>query len=324
MADDIRPSPEIEAIVARWARMIQQHHVADLPHFLSQSGALLYVGTSHDEIWRDQILRDGLADHLAEVPDFLETETEIEAWENGDTGWAFYKCRFNIPGTGATGTHRITFVFVMERGAWKVVQHHISQPDSNMEKLGIEHKALHRLVEAARAENHDFGTEGLASIMFTDVANSTALNAALGDRAWSALISDHFARLRETVETHSGQFVKSLGDGTLSSFSSARAALSAAREIQSALALQSTEPRLSVRIGLHTGDVVQSDDDFFGTVVNKSARITALAGPGEICVSDVARAMVGDGSGFTFSPPMQVPLKGLKGEHVIHRLECRE
>ena len=67
--------------------------------------------------------------------------------------------------------HRATFVFVLERGSWKLVQHHISQPDSNIEKMGVEHSAFAALIDAAQATQHDYGTEGLESIMFTDIAN---------------------------------------------------------------------------------------------------------------------------------------------------------
>ena len=125
------------------------------------------------------------------------------------------------------------------------------------------------------------------------------------------------------VEAHDGQFVKSLGDGTMSSFPSARQALSAAQAIQKTLAQQTDEPRLSLRIGLHTGDVVQSDDDFFGSVVNLAARITGAAEPGTILVSDVTRAMVGASPDFTFAALAPVHLKGFDGSYKTHVLDWR-
>lgn len=77
--------------------------------------------------------------------------------------------------------HRITFVFMLERGGWKMIQHHISKPDSNMDKMGIDHSAFQNLMDAARAQQHAFGVEGLATIMFTDIAGLPEINAALGD-----------------------------------------------------------------------------------------------------------------------------------------------
>ena len=156
--------------------------------------------------------------------------------------------------------------------------------------------------------------------MFTDLVGSSTLASALGDQVWTPIITAHFAMISKHVEAHDGQFVKSLGDGTMSSFSSARSALSAARDIQTSLDADTSEPRLGLRIGLHTGDVVQSDDDFFGTVVNTAARITSSAGPGEICVSGVTRMMVGADASFSFSEPITAHLKGIKGEQTLYRL----
>ena len=104
----IRPSPEIASIVERWTTLIRTHKVADLPHFLSQNEALIYNGTADGESWRGQLVRDGISDHMAEVPDFIEEDVEIDAWENGHTGWANYKSTFSFPGTGASGVHRAT------------------------------------------------------------------------------------------------------------------------------------------------------------------------------------------------------------------------
>lgn len=316
----IARSPEIEAIVLRWTRSIAAHRVQDLAHFLSQSDALLYVGSSTNEIWRGQIVRDGIVDHLDEVPEISEDEIEVEAWENGETGWAFYKCRYLVPGTGSTGTHRVTFVFVLENGGWKMVQHHISQPDSNVEKIGIEHVAMQSLIDAARDGFRLDQREGMASIMFTDIVNSSALAAAMGDRLWTARVAEHFNELRAIIEAGGGQFVKSMGDGTMSSFTSARAALEAATAIQRDMAARGTEPPLALRIGLHCGDVIQTEDDFFGNVVNKAARIAASAGADEVRISDATRLMAG-ARDFSFGDPVPVRLKGLEGDHVIYRLE---
>lgn len=317
----VRRSPEIEAIVLRWTGLVAEHRTSDLPHFLSRDDALVYVGSSDGEIWRGRVLRDGIAEHLAEVPDIVEEDRKVEAWENGDTGWALYTCRFSIPGTGASGVHRVTFVFVIERGGWKMVQHHISQPDSNLEKLGIEHKALNALVAAAQAGTHDFGEAGLASIMFTDVVGSTALAAAMGDNAWLRLLDAHSETVASCIRASKGTLVKSLGDGTMSAFTSARGAMEAAIAIQTQMARQQKEPQLAVRIGIHTGEVIRARDDFFGTVVNKAARIAASATAAEVRVSDATQAMVAGSPDFTFSDPITSELRGLEGQHLIYRLD---
>jgi class 3 adenylate cyclase len=116
------------------------------------------------------------------------------------------------------------------------------------------------------------------------------------------------------VEENGGVVIKTLGDGAMSNFSSTRGAMQAAIELQRAVAADEREPRLSVRIGLHTGDVIQAGGDFFGTVVNKAARIAAAARPGEILVSDAARAMVSGGGEFDFDSTIRMHVRGLDGE----------
>nr|WP_255415475.1 adenylate/guanylate cyclase domain-containing protein [Ruegeria sp. Alg231-54] len=160
-------------------------------------------------------------------------------------------------------------------------------------------------------------------MLFTDVEGSTMLAAAMGDQGWSALIDQHFQTVESIVAIHRGQFVKSLGDGTLSSFQSATEALLAAIKIQEAVALSDVEPRLSLRVGIHTGDVVLARGDFFGTVVNKAARITSSANPGEILVSDVTRAIVGGNHEFEFAAARSLVLKGLPDDHTVYRLQWR-
>jgi class 3 adenylate cyclase len=315
----IRRSAELEAIVRRWTDLIRSHKTTDLPHFLSHDEALTYLGTSDGELWKGKLVRDGISDHMAEVPDFSEEDVDIEAWENGDTGWATYRSRFRFHATGTEGVHRVTFVFVMERGSWKIINHHISQADSNIEKMGVEHEAFSALIKAARDGFHLDQSEGMVTVMFTDVVGSSALAELMGDRAWVTRMSDHFSQVRQQVEAAGGQFVKSLGDGTMSCFRTARSALEAAARIQADMGQQTTEPLLQVRIGLHTGDVIQTKDDFFGTVVNTAARIGAVATPGGIFLSEVTRLMVG-GDGIVFSDPIVTRLKGLTGEHRLYQM----
>jgi class 3 adenylate cyclase len=135
------------------------------------------------------------------------------------------------------------------------------------------------------------------------------------------LINEHFHALAKIVEQHDGQFVKSLGDGTLSSFPSAKQALKAAVEMQKTVSASDQEPRLGLRIGIHTGDVVQTRGDFFGSVVNKSARITATARAGQIMVSEATRVIVGSSPEFTFTDTLSVMFRGFDGQQVVHRLD---
>ena len=77
---------------------------------------------------------------------------------------------------------------------------------------------------------------------------------------------------------------------------------------------------LRVRVGIHTGDVIRSEDDFFGTVVNKAARVAAVSVAGKIRVSDANRIMVGTTRDFDFEGSARVQIKGLDGDHLTHCL----
>ncbi|MEP1355273.1 MAG: adenylate/guanylate cyclase domain-containing protein [Tateyamaria sp.] len=75
-----------------------------------------------------------------------------------------------------------------------------------------------------------------------------------------------------------------------------------------------------MRIGLHTDDVIEASDDFFGTVVNKAARVSTAAEPDEILASDATRVIIGGAQGFIFGDSTEVQLKGFEGCHMVHGL----
>lgn len=314
-------SPEIAAIVARWNEAIRTKDVESIANMLSASDQLRYVGTAEGEFWGGALLRRGIGDHFREVPEFHYRDGRIEAFEHGQIGWALWTGYIYFPGTDVLSDYRISFVLGLEHGLWKIVQMHISNPTPNFEKLGIEHEALDALMAAAEQGTLGLGKEGMATIMFTDVVDSSALADLIGDRLWLARIDGHLAEVTKIVEDAGGTLVKSLGDGTMSTFTSTRAALTAATRIQAAAQADDREPQLLLRVGLHTGEVIENRGDFFGTVVNKAARINAVAGPGEIRLSDATRLMLARAEGFDFDDPTDVELKGLEGLHRLYRLQ---
>lgn len=318
----IQPSPELLAVSKRWYETIRSKDTAALEGYLSASDELRFIGTGEGEFWTGRAVRDGIGDFFKEMPEPDEWEIlESEAFENGETGWSSFIHRVVFPRFGEFIV-RTVLIFVLERAAWKIVNRHASVPFPNMDFVGGEQLAIQKLIEAAREDGPELvQTQGLASVLFTDLEDSTTLAATLGDKRWSVLISDHFRVVEEIVRAHEGQFVKSLGDGTLACFPSASLALFAAVEMQQAVASTDVEPRLGLRIGIHTGDVVQARGDFFGTVVNTAARITTAAAAAEILVSDATRVMVAGRPDFRISGTLSADLKGLEGEHKIHRLD---
>ncbi|MGR3614997.1 MAG: adenylate/guanylate cyclase domain-containing protein [Paracoccaceae bacterium] len=291
---------------------------AALANMLSSDDCLRYQGSAEGEEWSGQPLRDGLPDHAREVPDFGWTEHSIEAFEHGGTGWAHTLATLHFHNNGKSVQHRFTHVLVLENGQWRIVQMHVSNGRSNMEKIGIEHHVLDDLVEAARAGFQQHQREGMASVMFTDIVGSSSMANLLGDRVWAQTVQIHLNLATEVIESHDGRLVKSLGDGTMSSFPSARSALSAALELQSRNLAAATEPALALRTGIHSGDVIQTDDDFFGNVVNKAARISAACAADEILISDATRLLAGRNSDFDFVDGGEISLRGLPGTHRVY------
>lgn len=317
----ITPSPELVAIAKRWGKAIGARDEETLRNLLSTSEHLSYIGSAEGELWTGKLLRDGIGAHFREVPEFEERTDRIEAFEMGSVGWAYSFVPIKFKGSDRFIMHRMTYVFVLEHGAWKIAHLHLSNPMPNIEKMGIENRVLDELVKAAQEGFSAVGRTGMASVMFTDVVDSTLLADTLGDRLWSARIDAHLGRVQEIVEEEGGVLVKSLGDGTMSSFTSARAALTAARRIQQSARSDNAEPALRLRVGVHTGEVIENKGDFFGTVVNKAARINTSADPDEIRLSDATKIMLGRDDDFVVDDPKEVHLKGIDGAHLIYRLK---
>ena len=131
--------------------------------------------------------------------------------------------------------------------------------------------------------------------------------------------------VREALKAHGGSEVKALGDGFMTSFSSATKALECAIAMQRAFAErnESAEEPIKVRIGLNAGEPIAEDEDLFGTTVNEAARITATAKGGEILVSDVVRQLV-KGKDFLFSDVGERQLKGLDEPVRLYEVRWRD
>jgi len=138
--------------------------------------------------------------------------------------------------------------------------------------------------------------EGTVTVLFTDVVGSTDLTTRRGDEAAQEILRAQRELVRQQVEEHSGHEVKSLGDGFMVAFASARKAVACAVGIQRALEQhnrQHPDQQVRVRIGLNTGEVIQEEADLFGEAVNAAARIAAKAKGGQILVSETVRGVMG-------------------------------
>ena len=147
----------------------------------------------------------------------------------------------------------------------------------------------------------------LATVLFTDIVESTQRAAQLGDGAWRALLEQHDILTREQVECHRGRFIKSLGDGALAVFDGPSRAISSAIAIRDGM----RGLGLEIRAGLHTGECeLLADDDVGGLAVHIGARISSLANAGEVLVSSTVRDLT-VGSGQPLTDRGQHDLKGV-------------
>lgn len=159
-------------------------------------------------------------------------------------------------------------------------------------------------------------TDGIVTLLFTDLVGSSQLFDVLGDDRGEQLQRRHFELLRTAVADHDGREVKSMGDGLMAAFTSAAAALRAAAAIQRAVAEhnQTADQRLAVRIGLNAGEpIAGTDADYFGSAVVIAKRLCDKANGGQVLVSDVVRQLVGTRGDFRFRSVGMTELKGFGG-----------
>jgi class 3 adenylate cyclase len=164
------------------------------------------------------------------------------------------------------------------------------------------------------------------TILFTDLASSTALTQQLGDARAQELVRAHNAIVREALSAHGGSEIKHTGDGIMASFSTASGALECAVAIQRAVALRQAQgdgENLAVHVGLNAGEPVAEDQDLFGTAVQLARRICDEAEAGEILVSNVVRELAA-GKGFLFADRGASALKGFDDPVRLYEVRWRE
>jgi class 3 adenylate cyclase len=148
----------------------------------------------------------------------------------------------------------------------------------------------------------------LATVLFTDLVESTQHAARSGDHAWSEVLGRHLDHARAAVAAHGGETIKATGDGVLAIFTGPGHGVRCAAQIIA----DAQDLGLDVRSGLHTGEVERSPDDVAGLAVHLAARIMGLADGGEILVSSTVRDLV-IGSDLAFSERGGHELKGIPG-----------
>ena len=155
----------------------------------------------------------------------------------------------------------------------------------------------------------------LATVMFTDIVDSTRRASEMGDRRWRELLERHDELVRRKLEYWSGREIKTTGDGFLATFDGPARAIQCAK----AIAYDVNSLGVAIRAGLHTGECEVRGDDVAGMAVHIGARVGSLAGPGEVLVSSTVKDLV-VGSGIDFADHGEHELKGVPGGWRVYRV----
>jgi WD40 repeat protein/DNA-binding SARP family transcriptional activator len=157
------------------------------------------------------------------------------------------------------------------------------------------------------------GEARVVFVLFSDVVASTELLDRLGDEAAEDRRRAHVRLLRDAVAAHGGREVKNLGDGLMVAFASGVDAVACALEMRRAVeeSRRTMPDAPNIRIGLHVGEPMRDEDDYFGTSVVIAQRLCDAAAPGQIVASDLVRELVGPRRRFAFADAGSTALKGL-------------
>ncbi len=156
----------------------------------------------------------------------------------------------------------------------------------------------------------------LATLLFTDLVDSTATAVRLGDVAWRDTLSLHYQTVRSELERFGGREVATRGDGLLAVFDGPAVALRCAASISE----RTPRGGLHIRVGVHVGEVEFAGAEVHGVAVHEAARIMGEAGPDEILVSEITRGLAA-ASGLRFSDRGEHTLKGLDGSRRLYAYE---
>jgi class 3 adenylate cyclase len=182
--------------------------------------------------------------------------------------------------------------------------------DENMFSVGDSEGLVGEVEEFLTGTRHEREPDRmLATVLFTDICESTQRAAEMGDRGWRFLLERHDALFRQALSRHRGREVKRTGDGFLATFDGPARAIGCAASVTEAMGSLG----LQIRAGLHTGEVEMMDGDLGGLAVHIASRVMSEAAPNEVLVSGTVKDLV-VGSGIDFEERGEHELRGVPGE----------
>ena len=159
------------------------------------------------------------------------------------------------------------------------------------------------------------GDRVLAAVLVTDIVDSTLQLTRLGDSAWRELLLRHNHQVRRELNNFRGREIQTTGDGFLAVFDAPARAVRCARAVGASVA----DLGITVRAGVHTGEVEFVGGNVRGLAVHEAARVAGVAGAGQVFISAATKYLLG-GTNLAFEPAGTFELKGLDGRHELYRL----
>jgi class 3 adenylate cyclase len=218
---------------------------------------------------------------------------------------------YTISGRLAVRMNDGTTLSIEPGDAYEIPSGHVAWVASDVPWESVEFTSGH----AYGKSPEDLGERVLATIVFSDICDSTATLERVGDTEWTRVVREHNERIRTVIDRFRGKEIATLGDGFLALFDGARKAVLAAAAMDPAVA----DLGIHVRAGVHTGEVAIVGGQARGVAVHAAARVAALAGPGEVLASGTTHDLL-DGSGLSFEFRGAHELKGLSGARPIFAL----
>jgi class 3 adenylate cyclase len=194
--------------------------------------------------------------------------------------------------------------------AFEIPPGHDARVIGDEQFVTIEYGGIHGWAKPAEA-----GERFVATLLVTDIVDSTEVAVRLGDAAWKELLARHNEGVRIQLDRFRGEEVHTTGDGFLAFFDGAARAVRCAAEI----CKHAEQDGLRVRAGVHSGEVERDAGNLRGVAVHAVTRIAALAGPGDVLVSGPTASLL-EGAGLQLADAGEHELKGLTGARRIYRL----
>lgn len=314
---DIVPSEELRSFLLRFYAIWEALDFGGMREMISAQPHALVVGTDPTEWWTGS---EGLEVWLIQAQELGRVTIRSSgpvAYSCGNVGWLADRPVITLE-NGVALSPRVTGVATIERGHWRIVQWHTSLGQTNEQSLGFSLTTrIENIARSVRAERPDMrrasAPDGTVTIVFSDIESSTVLLERLGDTGFVRMLSWHDGIVRNASDEQRGYVVKSQGDGFMLAFPSAVFALRASLLMRDRIADGFEGLPIRIRAGLHSGEAIRHDDDFYGRTVVIAARIGALALGGEILASDLVYALARSLGAFTFGQPRTATLKGFDG-----------